>query len=492
MFSLNGSARRIALLSVGSIATLATLSDCSREQDHAQVGGADITVHTLGALGIGNVVATVSGPSLPAPKTFQLFARGNDGTWGGMIGSLPVGSNYVFTVSAVDPSNAVNYAGTAAGIVIVQDEVKTVVITAQQTTTVASFKNAVPVIDTLDLSSTSIVPGATITAKATAHDPNPTDTITFAWSASPAADNFSEPSSATTSWTAPVTEGDQTLIVTVTDNHGASTSVSTVVHVSASNGRGQADVNVQFNTWPVVTNIVAAPGYIVLGSPTSVTVTASDADGDALFYAWTSSCASGSFLNDTAQAASFTLPSGATDTSCALIVAVNDGRGGSTIGQLTLPVGKPAIITPPIITAKVQSDPAVDVGGDVNFSVEASDPEGSDLTFLWVAADGVLSNQVDGAGTSQVVWTAPATANATFTVSVIVSNAAGASVQSDFTVSTTAGADGGADGGACECSGMGPGNVPVTVSCGQSTCGSDYTTYSCGASGWTGTGTPCP
>src|SRR5512140_1103309 len=43
----------------------------------------------------------------------------------------------------------------------------------------------------------------------------------------------------------------------------------------------------------------------------------------------------------------------------------------------------------------------------------------------------------------------------------------------------------------CTCTGTGPGNVPVTVDCGQSACGSDYFTYSCSASGWAWTGATC-
>jgi hypothetical protein len=483
------SERSAALLSVGVLAALFSLAACSGDANHPQVGGADLTVRALGASDLSSVVATVSGPSLPAPRNFPLFTRGSAAAWGASIGSLPVGSNYLFSVRAFDRSNAVAYAGALAGVVIAKDEVSTVLILAQQTSDVVSFKNAVPVIDSWSMSATSIVPGATITAAAIAHDPNPGDTITYAWSASPASGGFSAPSAATTTWTAPVTEGDQTLLLTVTDNHGASTTASTVVHVSPSYGRGQADVSVRFNTWPAVTDLVATPGYIVLGSPTSVTVTASDVDGDALSYAWTSSCTSGSFSITTAQSVGFMLPPGANDTSCDLIVTVSDGRGGSTTGQLTVPVGKPRIITPPIITVKVQSARVIDTGDSVNFSVDASDPESSALTFLWVSAAGVLSNQVDGTGTSQVVWTAPTTADATYTVSVIVSNANGASVQSDFAVAV--GPKSIPDGGGCECAGTGPGGVPVTAACGQSACGSDYLTYSCSASGWSAPGQPC-
>jgi hypothetical protein len=399
-------------------------------------GSADLGVHELGGLDVSRVIGTVSGPALPAPLSVQLSARGSNGTWGALIGSLPVGSNYVFTVSAIDLSGNPDYAGTAAGIAILKDQTTSVVITAQQATASVPFKNGVPVIDSLVLTSTNIVPGASVTAKATAHDPNAGDTIAFAWSVSPATDGFSASTAATTTWTAPATEGDQTLSLTVTDNHGASTSASIVVHVSASNGRGQADVNVTLNNWPVVSDLIAAPGYIVLGAPTSLTVTASDADGDALSYAWTSTCASAVFAAPAAAVTSVTLPVGATDISCDFVVAVNDGKGGSTTGQTTLPVGKPAAVQAPSITSSVQSTPVVGAGGTVNFSVTATDPQGGALTFQWLSASGAFSNQVDGSGSSQVVWTAPAVAAASYAVSVIVTDAAGASVQLDFSASS--------------------------------------------------------
>ena len=428
-----------ALLCKEALAALLALAACGQpnQSGEAATGSAELDVHQLAALNISSVAVSVSGPALPAPKSVALSARGDTGTWGALIGSLPVGSNYVFTVSTTDPTSNLSYGGSASGVTIVKDTVTTVIILAQQMGGSVPFKNAVPVIDSLVLSSTNVVPGATVMAKVTAHDPNAGDTIAFAWSTSPTAGSFSAPTAATTTWTAPPTEGDQTLVLTVKDNHGASTSASIIVHVSASNGRGQADVNVRFNTWPVVTDLLAAPGYIVLGAPTSLTVTASDSDGDTLSYLWTSSCASAVFSGPTA-ATSVTLPIGATATRCDLIVTVSDGRGGSTTGQTTLPVGMPAAVQAPVITDSVQSVSVVDVNGSVSLSVDATDPQGSALTFVWVATSGVLANQINGAGTSQVMWTAPATEKTSFTVSVIVSNAVGGSVQYDFTVATAA------------------------------------------------------
>ena len=187
-------------------------------------------------------------------------------------------------------------------------------------------------------------------------------------------------------------------------------------------------------------HIAAAASFaigVALAAGTATAVRANDADGDALSYVWTSSCASAVF-SAAAAATAVTLPVGATDTSCDLTVTVSDGKGGSTTGQTTLPVGAPVAVQAPSITDSVQSVSVVDVNGSVNFSVDATDPQGSALTFAWVATAGVLANQINGAGSSQVVWTAPSTEKTAFTVSVIATNALGASTQYDFSVSTAA------------------------------------------------------
>jgi hypothetical protein len=430
--------RILAGFLMGGLAALSALSACSSRRHQTRV---NLSVRSVGTADVGNVVATVSGPAMPAPKTFTLSNSGNAETWGAIIGPLPVGKDYVFEIAGQsNASGGPKYAGSASGIALAEDHVPAVVITARQAEAIIPVDNAAPIIDSVVLSSTSVVPDASITVEATVHDPNTNDILAFAWSASPAVGGFSAPSAAETNWTAPSNEGDQTLVLTVTDNHGASTSASMIVQVSASPDVGQADVEVTFNDWPVVTNLLAEPGIIAFGLPTALTVTASDGDGDALSYAWTSTCASGSFSSAATPATNFTLPADATDTGCDFVVAVSDGRGGSTTGRTTLPVGNPNTIVAPAVTGSVQSVRVVDASGSVNLSVEASDPQGSALTFQWVSPAGTLSNQVDAAGASHVVWTAPATADATFTVSVNVTDALGASATYDFPVSTTASA----------------------------------------------------
>ena len=423
------------VFSVGILVALLALPACSNKRP--PTGSANLSVRSP-AVDIDGMVATVRGPAMPAARTYPLSAGGNSGAWESIIDSLPVGSDYLFKVAG-QASGGTVYRGSALGITIVKDQVPAVAISARRAEAIVPAANVGPSIDSLVLSSTYVLPEGSTTVQATAHDPNADDAITFAWSASPSGGGFLAPSAAETDWTAPSTEGDQTLVVAVTDSHGASTSASVVVHVTANPevGQSDADVEVTFNDWPMVANLLADPGRITAGSPVALVAAASDADGDALSYEWTSTCASGTFSSTTALATSFTLPAGATDASCDLIVAVSDGRGGSTNGSLVLPVDKPQVIEAPAITGTVQSVREVNVGGSVNLSIDASDPQGSALTIQWVSPFGTFSNQVDGDGVSHVVWTAPSTANTDFTVSAIVTDSLGASVTYDFPISTS-------------------------------------------------------
>jgi hypothetical protein len=352
---------------------------------------------------------------------FSLFKQSN--LWGGLLGGLPAGGNAMFTASASDNTGAEIFHGQATNVTIVAGQVVTVVITAQQTSAPTPFSNATPVIDALVVSATDVVPGAVVQLQATAHDPNPGDTITYLWTA--AAGTLSATNTPNVSWTAPASEGSYELDIKVTDNHGASATTSVTIHVANANGKGQAAVTVQFNQWPVVNQVTATPAWVVLGQPTALVASAVDGDNDPLTYAWTSSCA-GTF-SDTTAAPSFILSGQPSTSACTLTVTVSDGRGGSTTGDLTVPVGGPTVNQAPIIVSTLQSATIVDPSSAVTLSVQAADPEGAALTFAWSAPVGTLTGQSDTATTSQVVWTAPASANGDWNITVVVSDPAGGS-----------------------------------------------------------------
>jgi hypothetical protein len=427
-------------LPLGALAIAAAISACGQNNQPSATGSADVSVQALSAVPLGAVTVTISGPALYAPKPVTLSPQGSGGSYGALISSLPVGSNYTFTVSANDTSNTLAYVGQATNVAILHNHVTTVVITAQPATPPAAFANTVPIIDSLVVSSTNIAPGETITAKVQAEDLDPGDSITFAWSGSPAGGSFSAATAATTTWTAPATEGDVTLTISVKDNHGAVTSASIVIHVSNANGTGQADVNVKFNNWPMVSDVSATPGWITRGAPTALSVTASDSDHDTLTYLWSTgaTCSTGSFTSATSSTPSFTLPASATDTYCEFDVAVSDGHGGTSHGTVFLPVGAPVSIVAPAIVDAAQSASVVDPSSTVLFSIEAMDPQASSMTFVWSTTAGSLSGQSDTGTTSQVTLTAPATGSTDVVVSVVVTDAVGASKKYDFSVHTAA------------------------------------------------------
>ena len=435
---------RSALLPLGAFVIATTLSACGQDNHPAATtGSADVSVQALGAVPLGQVTLAISGPPLSTPRPVPLSPQGSGGTFGALISSLPVGSNYTFTVTATDTNHVAVYNGTAVNVSIFRNHVTTVVITAQSVTTPNDFVNTVPVIDSLVVSSNNVATGEAITAKVTAHDDQLTDTISFAWSDNPASSGFSPASAATTTWTAPATEGDVTLTIQVSDNHGATTSASITIHVLATNGKGQADVNVKFNNWPSVTDVLATPGWITLGAPVSISVTANDPDQDLLTYLWTtgSTCGSGSFINGTSATPTFTLPLSATDTYCEFDVAVSDGHGGSAKGTMYLPVGAPPAIVAPAIVDAAQSALVVDPAGTVLFQIEAMDPQGSSMHFQWStlpALPGSLSGESDSATTSQVTLTAPNTPSTSVVVSVVVTDDLGASKKYDFSLHTAA------------------------------------------------------
>lgn len=347
----------------GALAVVAiTLGGCHPTVDPT-TGQARVSILALSAADVAKVNLTVNGPALQQPMVFSLFQEGN--AWGGLIGGIPAGGNATFTASAHDGSGTEIFHGQASNVTIAAGQIVTVVITAQQTTAPTPFSNAVPVIDSLVVSATDVVPGAEVQLQATAHDPNPGDTIVYLWTA--AAGILSANHAPNVQWTAPTSEGSYELAIQVTDNHGASATTSIIVHVANANGHGQAAVTVQFNQWPTVNQVTATPAWLVLGQPTALAVSAVDGDNDPLAYAWTSSCA-GTFSNASASP-SFLLSGQPSTSACTLTVTVSDDRGGSTTGELTIPVGMPAVNQAPIIISTLQSATIVDPNSAVTLMI---------------------------------------------------------------------------------------------------------------------------
>jgi hypothetical protein len=232
------------------------------------------------------------------------------------------------------------------------------------------------------------------------------------------------------------------LTLTVTDSKGLQGRVTFNVNVNS--GKGDAAVNASLNTWPQVSNLSASTTALELNESTTVSVTASDNDGDTLAYNWTASCP-GTWSNATSATAQFTataLPASNVCNNCNLTVTVTDFRnnqpiGGQTTGTLSLCVGpRRTAVFPPDITETFQSSASTAANGTLTFRVKAVDPQGSAMSFSWAATTGTAGTPTTSTNASEVVWTAPACVSSATppSITVTVSNTLGASTAHSFTV----------------------------------------------------------
>ena len=394
---------------------LLSLVACTSQPPTGSVQLAASVQQALSAHDITRVRVTVSASDMPS-RVVELVK--SNGSWGGLIGNLPAGSNRSFLAEAFDSSGTLRFQGQAAGVSITANQTTAVALILQEVPPPPPYGNEAPVIGSLVASSSSVQTGGSLSLTATVHDPNPGDTLTLAWTAS--GGTFSAPSAATTSWTAPASTGVQTLTLTVTDSQGAAVSLSLTVNVLSGASTGDATLNISFNLWPTISKVSASLNRLDAGQSTSVSANASDADGDALSYQWASSCP-GTWTNETSSAASFvpsSVPSSECN-NCRLTVTVQDSRGGQTTGSLSLCIAADSTERfPPSVTHFYQSATSTSPGQTVAFDVTALDPQASSLTFAWTANTGSLGTPANGASTSHMTWTAPSCVSASTTPSI--------------------------------------------------------------------------
>ncbi|MCY1033404.1 hypothetical protein OV207_18265 [Corallococcus sp. BB11-1] len=369
---------------------------------------------------------TVDAVDLPE-TTVQLAADGS--VWTGLLSQLRAGTGRRFRAFAYDSNARLIYQGEATEVTITANQTVQVNILLQQVDPSPAFENAGPLITALVVSRSSVEVGGFVDVQATARDPNTGDVLTFSWTAT--AGSFNTPTALGSRWTAPLTEGVQTLTLMVADQLGASTSVSFPIQVEGT-GVGEAEVFVRFNSWPEVIALSGFPTQVVPGQSIGVSVHATDNDDvqASLHYAWTASCA-GTWTDEGSASAHFTpteLPAQNTCDNCQLTVRVTDGRGGEGLGHLGVCVGAP--VSPnvaPRITSAFQTARTVGPGNTVRFNVRAVDPEGTALSFAWEAPVGSLAVPVPLGDGSEVAWTAPACVDARSTpvVRVRVTDAEG-------------------------------------------------------------------
>ena len=402
-------------------------------------GGAVVRMYSqLPPADVFSVTVTITADDIETPIVVALTKLGDQ--WVVNLEEIPAGTNRTFTLSARDASGTEIYSGVATGVTITAGQTASVSIGGQETNPAPGTGNASPVIDVLVASSIAVAPGTTVNMSVTAHDTDVGDTLSYLWTS--LGGSFDQTDAASTNWTAPETDGTYRITVKVQDDHQAQTTTSVDVTVrSASDGGAPATIVVSLNNWPVVSQVTSTNGRIDVGDTTTLDCAATDADGDTLTYTWsTDSGCAGTFAAANVKSPTFTL--GATlpaNGSCELTVIVDDGRGGTGTGSLTIAASAPPAVNvaPQILGFSQSADSAV-AGQTVTLWVLASDPEGAAVTFAWSAARGTFGTPVDlGAGSQQVVWTAPLNFVADIQIQVAAIDAGNASTVQSFTVAKT-------------------------------------------------------
>ena len=408
------------------------LVGCSESAPDTGTARFAVSVRQAVATDVARVTVTSSGPDIPS-VTVDLAPT--NGVWGGTIGNIPAGTDRAFFAQAFNASGALIFEGSATGVTLLANQTALVAITLQEVNPPPPYENEAPVIDSFVVSSTSVEPGGTLFLVAAAHDPNPEDTISYGWGAT-AGDLTASGASAT--WTAPTSEGLQTLTLTVTDSRELSSSVSVVVNVTRGGGEGEAELSLVFNSAPFFGSVTATESRLAVGQTTTVSVLAADPDVDPLSYSWSATC-EGTWTDATSSTATFTPTSLPPEdcNNCRLTVVVSDGRGGHNTGTIAVCVtdSPPTHRFPPVILRSYRSSDTASPGDVLTYEVVASDPQGSALTFSWEATAGTLGTPTGNGARSRITWTAPPwTCDPSITVRVTITNALGLTATRSFTV----------------------------------------------------------
>jgi hypothetical protein len=175
--------------------------------------------------------------------------------------------------------------------------------------------NTPPVIASLTPSAATVGAGSSCTVTCTASDADG-DALTYTWTASGGTITGTGNS---VTWTAPTTEGTYTVSVGVSDGKGGTDSESCDIQVA--------------NTPPVIASLAPSSSIVLPSGSCTVTCTASDADGDALTYTWSTT---GGAISGTGSTITWTAP--ATEGTYNISVSVSDGKGGTDSDSCTITV----------------------------------------------------------------------------------------------------------------------------------------------------------
>ncbi|MFY2559011.1 right-handed parallel beta-helix repeat-containing protein [Corallococcus terminator] len=369
-------------------------------------------------------------PARAAPAITASLASAESLPWQGLLRSLPSGAGTTVGARVLDVTGAVLAQVEVPAVELERHHAALVVLVPRATDTEAA--STAPIIDAVVASRASVSPGAVLKLRALARSAEASESLTYGWHAS--SGSFANATAVDAEWTAPLRRGAVNLTLEVTSARGAVSTLRFSVDVELA-GLGAAEHAASLNHAPVLTELGANPvSQARVGVPVVLQAVGVDDDGDALTFAWTSTC-EGTFERTDSAVTRFTpraAPAAACD-NCRLTLRVSDGFGAQRERTLDLCVTNPL---PPSITSASQSEEDATAGRPVHLSATATDPQGESLTFAWTTNAGLMGNAVRAGESGSADWVALSClpADAAPVITLTVTNASGLSATREFAV----------------------------------------------------------
>ncbi|MCP4129911.1 MAG: hypothetical protein GY754_02735 [bacterium] len=327
---------------------------------------------TLDGGQVTKVTISISGALIVTPITQDLVYNTTSGKWEGTISGIPVGVDRVFTADAYDNTNTRIFTGETGGVTVSPGSNVIVAIILQPVAPPVNYENHVPVINSIAYFKQILFPNEQMMFYVNATD-NDGDAISYSWSAT--GGTFSNSDSASTIYTAPAMSGTYDIVITVADTNGQSNSHT---------------VTIEVNNAPTITSVTADTNPVLAGKTASLTVVASDPEGDTLSYLWASK--DGSFDNLVGTTVNWTAP-GIAGT-YPVIVTVTDEHGFETTASIDIVVEyetSGAVVsagfnTWPQVRSIIASNPQLKTGSlTTALTTQVSDVDGDTLQYTWTS-----------------------------------------------------------------------------------------------------------
>ncbi|WP_267145160.1 right-handed parallel beta-helix repeat-containing protein [Myxococcus qinghaiensis] len=379
-----------------------------------------------------DAVARVDVSATPARATAVTASLASSETlsWQGLLRGLLSGEGTTVGARVVDSAGAVLAQVEVPAVELPRHHAALVVLVPRETDSEAT--RTAPLIDAVVASRASVSPGTALKLRALARSADASESLTYAWRAS--SGSFADATAVDAEWTAPLRRGAVNLTLEVTNARGAVSTLRFSVDVELAGG-GDLEHTASLNHAPVLTELGANPvSQSRVGVPVALQAVGVDDDGDALTFAWSSTC-EGTFERTDVAVTRFTprvAPAAACD-NCRLTLRVSDGFGAQRERSLDLCVTNPL---PPSITEVSQSEEDATAGRPVRLSATANDPQGEPLTFVWTTNAGLLGNAARAGDSGSADWVALSClpADAAPVITLTVTNASGLSATREFAV----------------------------------------------------------